>query len=143
MDRDVDDEADHAIVLGSVRNVERFGDPQIVAQFEFGDLRVRQEREFARDLLRKERRVVAGPVRDLVRAEDNLIGIGIPQAADAALRRRGREGLEVAQRESERRLRFGQHVRAELPTLRVIPCVHAVRYAHVVNAASHQGRPGA
>ena len=61
--------ADHAIVLGAVRNVECFGDAQAAADFELGDLRVGQKRQLARDLLRKERRAVAGAIRDLVRAE--------------------------------------------------------------------------
>jgi hypothetical protein len=87
MDRDVDDEADDAIVLGAVGNVERFGDAQSGIDFEFGDLRVGQEGELARDLLREERRVIADAIGNLVRTEDDLVGVRIPQTADAALGR--------------------------------------------------------
>ena len=126
MNGDVDDERDDAVVLRAVRHVERLGDAQFARERELRDLRVRQEGELAHDLVRKERLAVAGTIGDLVRAEDDLIGVGVPQTADPALRRRGREGLEVAERQPERRLVLAEDVRAELVALRIEGRSHGV-----------------
>src|SRR5581483_4503575 len=123
---DVDDERDDAVVPGPVRNEERFADPQVRTQRELADLRVRQEGELALDVVREERRVVAGTVGDLVRSEDDLIGVRVPQAADPALGRRLREAFEVREGQSERRLALAEHVGAELVALSVEGRSHGV-----------------
>ncbi len=86
---------------------------------ELGDLRVGQKREIALDLMRKER-AVAEPVRDVMGAEDDLIRIGVPEAAHAALRGRLRVGLKVTEQKPVGRFRFVQDVGAKLVALRII-----------------------
>ena len=98
MNADVDDKGDRAIVLGSVRNVEALGDADALVERELGYLRVGKKSELAAQLSREERPLpIAHPIRDLVRAEDDLIGVGIPEAAHGTLGRRRCEGLEVSE----------------------------------------------
>ena len=123
--RDVDDERHDAVVQRAVRHVERLGHAQVRRDRELRDLRVRHEREVARDLVREQRLAAARAVRDLVRAEDDLIGVGVPQPANPALGRRRRERLEIAERQPERRLFLAEHVRAELVPLSIEGRSHA------------------
>src|SRR6202043_795302 len=85
-----------------------------------------QKGELARDLMRKEGLVGAGAVRDLMRAEDDLVGVRVPQAADSALGRRGREGLEIAERQPKGRLLLVKDVRAEFVSLCIEGRSHGV-----------------
>jgi hypothetical protein len=121
----VDDEGDGAIVTRSVRDVEALGDANALVEREFRDLRVGQEGELALDLTRKERvAAIAQPVRDLMRSEDDLVGIRVPQPAHAAFGRRRGERLKVAERQPERRFVFRQDVCAKFIPLGVEAEVH-------------------
>ena len=69
-----------------MRNVKRLGYVDAMLEGELGDLRVGQKRELALDLMREERAIRAiATIGDVMRSEDDLIGVGIPQAAHAAL----------------------------------------------------------
>ena len=59
-----------------------------------------------------------------MRAEDDLVGVGIPQPANAAFGGGLRVGLVVPEQEPVGRLRFGEDVRAKLVPLRVIARAH-------------------
>ena len=123
---DVDDERHDALEPRTARDEERLGNVEFRRQRKLGDLRVGKKGERARDLVREKRLRVAGPVRDLVRPEDDLVGIGVPQAANAALGRRSRERLEVPERQPERRLFLAQDVGTQLVSLRVEGRSHSV-----------------
>jgi hypothetical protein len=108
-----------------VRYVETFGDQQPVVERELRDLRVRQEREFALDAVRKDRLAgIAQTVRDLVRSEDDPVAVGVPQTAHAAFGRARRIRFKVAEGEPEGCFGFGKHVGAEFVPLRVIGWRH-------------------
>ncbi len=76
--------------------------------------------------MRKERsqNAVGDAIGDLVRAENNLIGVGVPQPADAAFGGGLRVGFEVAEQEPVGRFRLAEHVRAKFITLSVITGTH-------------------
>ena len=112
----VDHEAHQPVVLGTVRHKERFGDVDRLRKTELADLRVREKRELAVEAVDAEdehdrdrhRAVIETAQIEALfqRISDDAIGVGIPQAAHAALGRGRREGLEVAERHAERRFRF-------------------------------------
>src|SRR5262249_13430551 len=118
------------------RDEKRLRDVHAILKRELRDLRVRQERNLALDLMREQRARVVGSrfaqtIGDLVRAEDDLIGVGIPKSAHAALGSRLRVGFIVAEQQPVGRLRLVQHVGAKLVPLRVVSRLHALRLATV------------
>ena len=88
MQGDVDDEAHRPVEARTVRDVKRFGYVNRLLEGELGNLRVRQKRELPIDLMREIRVGRSDAIRDLVRAEDDLVGVGVPEAADTAFERR-------------------------------------------------------
>src|SRR5580693_1428090 len=64
------------------------------------------------------------PIGDVMRAEDDLIRVGIPQAAHAAFCGRLRVRLIIPKQETIGRLRFVQDVGAKLVALRVVARIH-------------------
>ena len=126
VERDVHHERNRAVERRTVRYVERFCNVQAIFERELGDLRVGQERKLARDLVRKERsqNAVGDAIGDLVRAEDDLVRVGIPQPADAAFGGGLRVGFEVSEQEPVGRFRLAEHVRAKFITLSVITGTH-------------------
>src|ERR1700682_388658 len=76
-----------------------------------------------------------------MRPEDDLVGVPVPQAAHTALGRRGGEGLEISERQAERRLVLGEHVGTELVALRVKTGRHRLARPFAKRAAVHaEGR---
>ncbi|TAM56494.1 4-(cytidine 5'-diphospho)-2-C-methyl-D-erythritol kinase [bacterium] len=122
---DVDDKRDPAPVLLAVRDEEGFGDLDALAHAKLRHLRVRKERELARDLTRKERALAFHAIGDLMGAEDDLVRVGVPEAAHVALGRARRERLVVSERRAKGDLRLGRHVGAIFVALGVVRVVHA------------------
>ena len=88
----VPEDEDPAVVLVEVLRVD--GVVDAVVERKLGDLRVGKEGEIVLDLMRKER-AVEETIGDVVRSEDDLVGVGIPKPSHAAFCGRLREGFEV------------------------------------------------